>query len=180
VNVSGTGGRYVIERKGGVPKSDVAAPKPESALPHLRDVLENHRLELEDGVTAEDLAAWMNTETANFDPKVYGFQEFTEFLNFAQDKTVVRVEPDEERGTMLVYLGAEFYPPAPPPEPEEPVTSEYDEKQPIVAGQPSMVAPTPPVEEPKPMKKPRVPRKRAAKPEGDKPPRKRAPRKKPA
>jgi len=179
VNVSGTGGRYVIERKGGTGKTDVAAPKPESALPHLRDVLENHRLELEDGVTAEDLAGWMNTETKSFEPKVYGFQEFTEFLNFAQDKTVVRVEPDQERGTVLVYLGAEFYPPAPPPEPEEPETSEYDEKQPIVAGQPSMVAPTPPVEEPKPPKKPRAPRKRTAKSDGDKPARKRAPRKKP-
>ena len=153
VNVSGTGGRYVIDRKSSG-KTDVASPKPESALPHLRDVLENHRLELEDGVMAEDLASWMNTETTVFDPKVYGFQEFTEFLNFAQDKTVVRVEPDQERGTLLVYLGAEFYPPAPPPEPEEPVASEYDEKQPIVAGQPSMVAPTPPVEEPKPAKKP--------------------------
>ncbi len=120
----------------------------------------------------------MNTETTNFEPKVYGFQEFTELLNFAQDKTVVRVEPEQERETVLVYLGAEFYPPAPPPEPEEPVASEYDEKQPIVAGQPSMVAPTPPVAEPKPMKTPRVPRKRITKPEGDKPPRKRAPRKK--
>jgi uncharacterized protein (TIGR00288 family) len=179
VNVSGTGGRYVIERKGGPSKHDVAAPKPEEALPHLRDVLENHRLELEDGVTAEELAAWMNTETRNFDPKVYGFQEFTEFLNFAQDKTVVRVDPDQERGTVLVYLGAEFYPPAPPAEPEEQITSEYDEVQPIVAGQPSMVAPTPPLAEPKPPKKPRAPRKRTAKAESDKPARKRAPRKKP-
>ena len=46
-----------------------------------------------------------------------------------------------------------------------------------------MVAPTPPVAEPKPAKKPRAPRvKRAAKTPGntvDKSPRKRAPRKKP-
>ena len=36
-------------------------------------------------------------------------QEFAELLNFAQDKLVVRVEPDEEEG-LLVYLGEEFYP----------------------------------------------------------------------
>ena len=48
----------------------------------------------------------------------YGFQQFTEFLNYAQDKTVVRLEPHEEQGMMLVYLGAEFYPPAEPPAPE--------------------------------------------------------------
>lgn len=182
VNVSGTGGRYVIERKD-TGKADISAPKPEEALPALRDVLENHRLEMEDGVMADDLAGWMSQEVAGFDSTKYGFQQFTEFLNFAQDKTVVRLEPDEDRGIMIVYMGAEFYPPAPPLKSEEPPPSEYDEKQPIVAGQPSMVAPTPPLEEPKPARKPRVPRKRPAKSaEGNtaKPPRKRAstPRKK--
>jgi uncharacterized protein (TIGR00288 family) len=178
VNVSGTGGRYVIERKGSI-KPDVAAPKPEEALPSLRDVLETHRLEVEDGVDAESLAGWMTGEVPQFSHQKYGFQEFTEFLNFAQDKTVVRLEPDQEQGRMLVYLGAEFYPPAPPLREEQPEVNEYDEKQPIVAGQPSMVAPTPPLEDPKPPKKPRVPRKRvAAKTASDKPPRKRAPRKK--
>jgi hypothetical protein len=184
VNVSGTGGRYVIERKS--TSKPVEAPKPEEGLPPLRDILENHRLEMEDGVLAEDLEGWMRTEVTEFDPKRYGFQEFAEFLNFAQDKTVVRIEADEDKG-LIVFLGAEFYPPAPPDEPDKPVTHEYDEVQPIVAGQPSMVAPTPPVAEPKPMKKPRAPRKRA--PKGnefgvmqsptDKPPRKRTPRKKP-
>jgi uncharacterized protein (TIGR00288 family) len=184
VNVSGTGGRYVIERKS--TSKPVEAPKPEEGLPALRDVLENHRLEMEDGVLAEDLEGWMRTEVAAFDPKRYGFQEFAEFLNFAQDKTVVRIEADEDKG-LVAFLGAEFYPPAAPDEPEKPAEHEYDEVQPIVAGQPSMVAPTPPVEEPKPMKKPRMPRKRAAKGNEfgvmqsptDKPPRKRTPRKKP-
>ncbi|HET8549130.1 MAG TPA: OST-HTH/LOTUS domain-containing protein, partial [Bryobacteraceae bacterium] len=183
VNVSGAGGRYVIERK--TSAKPVELPKPEEALPALRDVLENHRLEIEDGVLAEDLEGWMRAEVADFDPKKYGYQEFAEFLNFAQDKTVVRIEADEEKG-LVVFLGAEFYPPAPLDEPEKQVTHEYDEVQPIVAGQPSMVAPTPPLEEPKPMKKPRAPRKRAAKPgefgvmqsPSDKPPRKRTPRKK--
>jgi len=159
INVSGTGGRYVIERKAA---PAMEAPKPEEAIPLLRDVLEMHRLELEDGALADELLEWMKTENPEFDHTKYGFQQFAEFLNFAQDKTVARVEPDEERG-LVVFLGAEFYPPAPPQSSEEPVMSEYDEKQPIVPGQPSIFEPTPPpAPEPKPAKRPRTPRKRAA------------------
>jgi len=159
INVSGTGGRYVIERKAA---PAIEAPKPEEAIPLLRDVLEMHRLELEDGVLADQLLEWMKAENPDFDHVRYGFQEFAEFLNFAQDKTVVRVDPDEERG-LVVFLGAEFYPPAPPTAEEEPVISEYDEKQPIVPGQPSIFEPTPPpAPEPKPAKRARTPRKRAA------------------
>jgi uncharacterized protein (TIGR00288 family) len=163
VNVSGTGGRYIIERKGtAVP--EIAAAKPEELLPQLRDLLETHRIEMEDGVMADQLFAWMKEENPSVDIQRHGFQEFTEFLNFAQDKLVVRIEPDEEKGVM-VFLGAEFYPPAPPPQEETPIINEYDEKQPIVAGQPSLIDPTPPpVEPPKPPKRPRAPRKRAASP----------------
>lgn len=161
INVSGTGGRYIIERKGSS-SPEIEAPKPEEAIPVLRDVLEMRRLELEDGAPADQLYEWMRAEHPDFDVQRLGFQEFTEFLNFAQDKTVVRVEPDEERGP-VVFLGAEFYPPAPPTQTEHQVADEYDEKQPIVPGQPSIFEPTPPpVPEPKPPKRPRAPRKRAA------------------
>jgi hypothetical protein len=71
-----------------------------------------------------------------------------EFLNYAQDKTVVRMEPQEDQGMMLVYLGAEFYPPAVPPPPPEPEVSEEeveeDEPQPYVEGQPTIFEPNPP------------------------------------
>jgi len=160
VNVSGTGGRYIIERKGTAP-TEIAAPKPDELIPQLRDVLETHRIEMEDGVTADQLFGWMKEENPDFDVQKYGFQEFTEFLNLAQDKLVVRIEPDEEKGVMA-FLGAEFYPPAPAIQEEAPVAHEYDEKQPIVAGQPSLLEPNPPpVEPPKPQKRPRAPRKRA-------------------
>jgi uncharacterized protein (TIGR00288 family) len=166
VNVSGTGGRYIIERKGSG-AAEIAAAKPEELLPQLRDMLETHRIEMEDGVIAEHLFSWMKEENPEFDVQKYGFQEFTEFLNFAQDKLVVRIEPDEERGVM-VFLGAEFYPPAPPQQEEMVVVHEYDEKQPIVAGQPSLIDPTPPpVEPPKPQKRPRAPRKRVSSPSGN-------------
>src|SRR5581483_9626446 len=110
VNVSGQGGRYVIERKTST-APERPTPKPEEALPKLRDVLETHRLEMEEGASADDLQSWMQSEHPDFDFTAYGYQEFAEFLNYAQDKLVVRVEPDEERG-LMVYLGAEFYPPA--------------------------------------------------------------------
>ena len=156
VNVSGSGGRYIIERRGGH-GPEKAAPRPEEALPMLRDVLETHRMELEEGATAEELEQWMQQEHPVFELAKFGFQQFSEFLNYAQDKTVVRVEPEEERG-VIVHLGAEFYPPALPERAPEPVMEEEDEPQPIVEGQPTIFEPNPPP--PKPKKAPA--RKRAA------------------
>jgi hypothetical protein len=110
VNVTGAEGRYFIERK---PAAQPERPplKPEEALPLLRDVLETHRLEMDNGVLAEELETWVKREHSDFDCKRYGFQEFAELLNYAQDKLLVRIQPDEEKG-LMVYLGAEFYPPA--------------------------------------------------------------------
>src|SRR3954452_7085604 len=171
VNVSGSGGRYIIERRGGH-TPEKAAPKPEEALPQLRDMLETHRMELEEGATAEELEGWMQAEYPEFDLAKYGFQQFSEFLNYAQDKTVVRTEPDEERG-IIVHLGAEFYPPAlPEPAPEPPMEEKYTEPQPIVEGQPTIFEPNPPPPKPK---KTASPRKRAAGTATTRRPRKRKP-----
>ncbi len=150
VDVSGSGGRYVIERKG-LAKAERPMHKPEDLLPPLRDVLENHRLELENGCPVEDLAAWFKDEQPNYNASDYGFQTFVEFLNYAQDKTVVRLEPHEDQGMMQVTLGAEFYPPAEPPAPEPPHTDEIeeDEPQPYVEGQPTIFEPNPPPAKPK-------------------------------
>ena len=157
INVSGSGGRYIIERRGG--GADKVAARPEDALPPLRDVLETHRMELEEGgATAEELEQWMMAENPEFQLAKYGFQRFSELLNYAQDKTVVRAEPDEERG-LVVQLGAEFYPPAlPPTAPEPAFEEEEDEPQPIVEGQPTIFEPNPPPAKPKRA----APRKRAA------------------
>ena len=162
VNVSGTGGRYLIERKG-QGANERPAPKPEESLPLLRDVLETHRIEMENGVLADELAGWVAEEHPNYDTKHFGFQEFTEFLNYAQDKLVVRIEPDEEKG-LIVFLGAEFYPPALPEPKESEFPEEEDEKQPIVEGQPSLLEPNPPP--PKPKKVASRPRKAALGPDG--------------
>ncbi len=69
---------------------------------------------------------------------------------------MVRVEPDEEKG-LMVYLGAEFYPPAvaeAPPE-HHAEEEEEEEKQPIVEGQPSLLEPNPPPVKPKPIRRSR-------------------------
>jgi hypothetical protein len=83
-------------------------------------------------------------------------------LNYAQDKGLVRIQTDEERG-LIVTLGSEFHPPAPPPEPEPPLEAgEEDEEQPLVPGQPTATGEIPiPEPPPKPQRRPRAPRKAA-------------------
>jgi uncharacterized protein (TIGR00288 family) len=161
VEVTGGEGRYMIRLKGGVTPEKPTA-KPEQAIPLLRDVLETHRLEMDSGAHVDDLAEWVREEQPNFDWRQFGFQEFTELLNFAQDKGLVRIQADEEQG-LSVYLGAEFHPPAPPPVPEPEVTpeeEEVDEPQPIVPGQPTATGEIPePLPPPKPQRRPRAPRK---------------------
>jgi uncharacterized protein (TIGR00288 family) len=163
VEVSGGEGRYMIRMKGGASQEKPGA-KPEEAIPLLRDVLEIHRLEVDSGAAEDELVEWVRQEHPNFDWRAYGFQEFTELLNFAQDKGLVRIQVDEERG-LIIYLGSEFHPPAPPPSPEpEPAVEEeeIDEPQPLVPGQPTATGEIPiPAPTPKPARRPRAPRKTA-------------------
>jgi uncharacterized protein (TIGR00288 family) len=163
VEVTGGEGRYMIRMKGGAPTEKPGA-KPEQAIPLLRDVLETHRMEVDSGSLADELAEWVHQERPNFDWREYGFQEFSELLNYAQDKGLVRIQADEEKG-LTVFLGAEFHPPAPPPEPEPVVPveeEEVDEPQPIVPGQPTATGEIPePLPPPKVQRRPRAPRKQA-------------------
>src|SRR4051812_20179859 len=61
VNVTGGEGRYMISRKDSAEPEKVAA-KPEQAIPILRDVLESHRIEMDEGCTDETLAEWVKAE----------------------------------------------------------------------------------------------------------------------
>src|SRR5579863_6280069 len=161
VEVTGGEGRYMIRMKGGGTTEKPGA-KPEQAIPLLRDVLETHRMEVDSGSLVDELAEWVHEEQPNFDWQQYGFQEFSELLNYAQDKGLVRIQADEEKG-LIVYLGAEFHPPAAPPEPEPTAVieeEEEDEPQPLVPGQPTATGEIPiPEPPPKPMRRPRAPRK---------------------
>jgi uncharacterized protein (TIGR00288 family) len=163
VEVTGGEGRYMIRLKGGGPQ-DKPGAKPEEALPLLRDVLEIHRIELDNGAPADEVFDYVKQERPEFEPGKYGFQEFIELLNYAQDKGLVRIQPDEERG-LMVHLGAEFHPPAAPPEPEPVHTDEFediDEPQPLVPGQPTATGEIPlPELPPKVQRRPRAPRKNA-------------------
>jgi uncharacterized protein (TIGR00288 family) len=180
VEVTGGEGRYMIRLKGGT-APEKPGSKPEEALPLLRDVLEIHRFDVDNGATADELFEFVKQERPEFEPRVYGFQEFSELLNYAQDKGVVRIQPDEERG-LMVHLGAEFHPPAPPPEPEPVHTDEFDdldEPQPLVPGQPTATGEIPiPELPPKPQRRPRAPRKTATNPDGSPKKRTSRPRKK--
>jgi uncharacterized protein (TIGR00288 family) len=156
VEVTGGEGRYMIRMKGAAPEKPGA--KPEEAIPLLRDVLETHRFELDNGADAEALAEWVRQEHPNFDWSQYGFQEFSELVNYAQDKGLVRVQADEEKG-LTVFLGTEFHPPAPPsePKPEPLIEEEMDEPQPLVPGQPTATGEIPiPEPPPKPVRRPRM------------------------
>jgi uncharacterized protein (TIGR00288 family) len=171
VEVTGGEGRYMIRMKGAAPEKPGA--RPEEAIPLLRDVLETHRIELDNGAGAEELGEWVKQEHPNFDWSQYGFQEFSELLNYAQDKSLVRIQPDEEKG-LTVFLGAEFHPPAmpPAPEPQPLIEEEIDEPQPLVPGQPTATGEIPiPEPPPKPQRRPRI-----RKPQGEGGVKKRSPR----
>jgi hypothetical protein len=162
VEVTGGEGRYMIRMKGGGAAPEKPGAKPEEAIPLLRDVLETHRFELDNGAPADELAEYVHQDQPAFDLRQYGFQEFGELLNYAQDKGLVRIQADEEKG-ITVYLGAEFHPPAAPPVPEptvEEIEEELDEPQPLVPGQPTATGEIPlPELPPKPQRRPRAPRK---------------------
>lgn len=180
VEVTGGEGRYMIRLKGGAAPEKPGA-KPDEAIPLLRDVLEIHRIDLDNGATADELYDFVKQERPEFEPGAYGFQEFPELLNYAQDKGLVRIQPHEERG-LMVHLGAEFHPPAPPPQPEPVATDEFDdldEPQPLVPGQPTATGEIPiPELPPKPQRRPRAPRKTATNPDGTPKKRTTRPRKK--
>ena len=53
----------MIQRKGGAAPEKPGA-KPEEAIPLLRDVLETHRLEVDNGAAADDLADWVKAGAA--------------------------------------------------------------------------------------------------------------------
>jgi uncharacterized protein (TIGR00288 family) len=157
VEVTGGEGRYMIRLKSAAPPESVKA-KPEEAIPILRDVLETHRMDVDNGSLADELAEWVKEERPGFEWQHYGFQEFSELLNYAQDKGLVRIQPDAEKG-LMVFLGAEFHPPAPPMQEPEPIPEIVeDEPQPLVYGQPTATGEIPEAPPPPPKKR-RAPRK---------------------
>ncbi len=104
VSLRSVDGRSVVERKG--EPADLEAESslgPEDALPFLKEVLEANVDLLAMGIPAREVRALAKAADAEFRESDYGFQQFTELLNFAADKGLIRVEAD-------VNHGLRFYP----------------------------------------------------------------------
>ncbi len=95
-------GHHVVERK----SEDVedSSASPDDAISVLSRVLEANLNLLEMGVPARELGALVKAVNPDFNETDYGFPEFAELLNFAQDKGLVRAETSSEHG-MLFYAG---------------------------------------------------------------------------
>ena len=95
-------GHHVVERK----SEDVedSSASPDDAISVLSGVLEANLNLLEMGVPARELGALVKAVNPDFNETDYGFPEFAELLNFAQDKGLVRAETSSEHG-MLFYAG---------------------------------------------------------------------------
>ncbi len=101
-------GNFVVER---AEARGEAAPQPavtrDDAIPPLRSVLEANLSFVAVGIPAKELAALFRAAHPGINPRDYGFTEFEELLNLAQDKGLVRIDADPERG-LRVFPGTVF------------------------------------------------------------------------
>ena len=95
-------GHHVVERKS--EDLEDSSVSPDDAIPVLSEVLEANLNLLEMGVPARELGALVKAVNPDFNETDYGFPEFAELLNFAEDKGLVRAETSSEHG-MLFYPG---------------------------------------------------------------------------
>ena len=93
VEVLGDSGSYAVRREG--------------AIPLLREVVEANSSVLAGGLPAREIWALFRAAHPSFDLKAYGFTEFEEVLNLGQDKGLLRIEADPDRG-LWVYPSAEW------------------------------------------------------------------------
>jgi uncharacterized protein (TIGR00288 family) len=121
-------GNFVVER---VETPEQAVPEPavtpEDAIPLLRSVLESNRAFVSVGIPAKELSALFHAAHPGFNPQDYGFTEFEELLNLAQDKGLVRNEADPERG-LRVFPGPELDAPASASDPQKEAAAEQAEQ----------------------------------------------------
>ena len=101
-------GHHVVERKSEDETLEVeSATGPEDAIALLGEVLQTNRELLEMGIPAREIKALVQAVEPDFNETDYGFSEFAELLNFAQDKGVVRGETDSS-ASLRFYAGDEL------------------------------------------------------------------------
>jgi uncharacterized protein (TIGR00288 family) len=102
-------GHSVVDRRGEQAEhgSDAGAVSGDDALPFLQEVLQDNVDLLRMGIPGREIRALATAADPDFKETEYGFQEFTELLNFAADKGLLRVESDPNRG-LRFYAGADL------------------------------------------------------------------------
>ncbi|MBI2815986.1 MAG: NYN domain-containing protein [Acidobacteria bacterium] len=114
VTISRVSGHYLVELPRTDERARVEEPLPrEDALPALDKALriidEN---DLWGQLDFNAVKEYVHRVAPDFDEKRYGFGQFAEVLNFAQDAGLLRMEPDEN-SVLRVYPGTEFTPTRP-------------------------------------------------------------------
>ena len=101
-------GNYVVERvEGQEQPQSPPAPAREEIIPMLRSVLLSNLSFVSVGIPAKELAALFHAAHPGVNHQDYGFTDFQELLNLAQDKGLVRNEADPERG-VRVFPGTDL------------------------------------------------------------------------
>lgn len=110
VEINRVSGHYLVEipRTEESQKAGAEPPKREEAVPALdralRVIDEN---DLWGKLDFNAVKEYVQRVEPDFDEKRYGFGQFAELLNYAQDLGLVRLEPDNE-SKLRVYPGLEF------------------------------------------------------------------------
>ena len=104
-------GHLVVDRKSKREElEEETSLGPEDALPVLQKVLEANVHLLEMGIPEREIHALVRAADADFNENEYGFAEFAELLNLAQDKGLVRAEADSDLH-LRFYQGDELLSP---------------------------------------------------------------------
>jgi hypothetical protein len=102
-------GHSVVDRRGEPAqlKAEMVAVSGEDALPFLQEVLQGNTDLLTMGIPAREIRALVKAADPDFKETDYGFQEFTELLNFAADKGLLRIDSDPNQG-LRFYPGPDL------------------------------------------------------------------------
>ena len=96
-------GHLVVDRKSKREElEEETSLGPEDALPVLQKVLAANVHLLEMGIPEREIHALVRAADADFNENEYGFAEFAELLNLAQDKGLVRAEADSDPSSSVL------------------------------------------------------------------------------